>query len=134
MKHLKLWITLLLGVLILTGCGGGDVSEAGRQIRNPERYTKGQIADAMDVVENYFKRNFDGCTLHTIVYDEEATRQETSLAVEAYGEDTIILTTDFWVDGTGGDGSWNPDTMYRNYTWVLRKTFFGWKIEDRGYA
>ena len=134
MKYLKFWTALLLCVVLLTGCGGGDVSEAARQIRDPERFTRGEIADAMDVVERYFDRHFDGCTLHTIVYNEAETQKETALAVEDYGKNTIILKTDFWVDETGGDGSWNPDTMYRNYSWTLTKTFFGWEIQSMGYA
>ena len=129
----KYMILVLALALLLTACGG-DIGESTRQIREPERFTRGEIADAMKAVERYFDRHFDGCTLHTIVYDEAETQRETALAVENYGEVTIILKTDFWVDETGGDGSWNPETMYRNYTWTLTKTFFGWKIQDWGYA
>lgn len=132
MKRQVILIVLILSVL-LTACGGGDVSTTGRQIRESERYSKSEIADAMDVVEEHFKKHFDGCKLHTIVYDEEATARKTELAMEQYGENTIVLLTDFYVEDAG-DGSLNPGQTYTDYEWTLVKTFFGWELKDGGYA
>lgn len=134
MKHWKRLLALTLSLLLLTGCGGGDVRSAGRQIRPSERYSEAVIADAMDVVEDHFKKNFDGCTLHTIVYDEEATGEKAAREEEKYGKDTIILRTDFWVDEQGGPAALNPGQTYRNYEWTLTRTMFGWKLQDQGYA
>lgn len=132
MKRQMMLLMLILS-LLLTACGGGDVREAGRQIRASDRFSDKMIADAMDVVEDHFKKHFDGCKLHAIVYDEEATARKTELASEEYGEDTIILLTDFYVE-EAGDGSLNPGQTYINYEWVLIKTFFGWELKDWGYA
>lgn len=129
----KLFLLMLILSLLLAACGGGDVSETGRQIRPSDRYSEGEIADAMDVVEAHFRKEFDGCKLLNLIYDEDATARKTQMAIEEYGEDTIILLTDFYVEDAG-DGSLNPDSTYRNYEWVLVKTFFGWKLKDRGYA
>lgn len=126
-------ILVLALALLLTACGGGDIREAGRRISGSERFDKADVADAMDVVEDYFRKNFDGCKLYTIVYDEEADEKITALAVEQYGEATLILKTDFLVEDAG-KGSFSPNTEYRNYSWTLTKTFFGWKIQDQGYA
>lgn len=131
---MKKWIILMLALaLLLTACGGGDVSEAGRRISGSQRFDESEVADAMDVVEDYFRKNFDGCRLHTIIYDEEADARLTELAAGQYGENTIILKTDFRVEDAG-DGSWTPDMEYKNYTWTLTKTFWGWRIQDHGYA
>ena len=124
---------ILVLALLLTACGGGDVSETGRRIGTCELFSKEEIADAMDVVEAHFKKNFDGCKLHTIVYDEEVTARKTDLAMDQYGENTIILLTDFYVEDAG-DGSLNPVQTYTNYEWTLVKTFFGWELKDSGYA
>ena len=129
-KYLILMVAL---ALLLAACGGGDIRESGRRISGNERFDKADVADAMDAVEDYFRKHFDGCKLHTIVYDEETDAKITALAVEEYGEATLILKTDFWVEDAGA-GSFSPDTEYRNYTWTLTKTFWGWKIQDHGYA
>ena len=129
----KYGMLLLVLVLLLTACGGGDVSETGRQIRESERYSESEIAAAMDVVEKHFQKNFDGCKLHNIVYDEDATARKTELAMEQYGENTIILLTDFYVEDAG-DGSLNPGQTYTSYEWTMVKTFFGWELKDSGYA
>lgn len=131
---MKRYLMLILVLtMLLTACGGGDVSEAGRRIGSCERYSKAEIADAMDVVEKHFQKNFDGCKLHTIVYDEETTARKTELAMEQYGENTIVLLTDFYAENAG-EGSLNPGQTYTGYEWTLVKTFFGWELKDSGYA
>ena len=131
---MKRCIMLILALaLLLTACGGGDMSETGRRIGTCELFSKEEIADAMDVVAAHFKKNFDGCKLHTIVYDEEVTARKTELAMDQYGENTIILLTDFYVEDAG-DGSLNPGQTYMGYEWTLVKTFFGWELKDSGYA
>ena len=126
-------ILLLALVVLLSACGGGDVGETGRRIGTCERFSKAEIAAAMDVVEKHFQKNFDGCRLHNIVYDEDAAVRKTELAMERYGENTIILLTDFCVEDAG-DGSLNPGQTYTGYEWTLVKTFFGWELKDSGYA
>ena len=63
MKRICNLLTVLLCVLLLTGCGGGDVSEVGRNIGACERFSKREIAAAMDEVERFFRREYDGCKL-----------------------------------------------------------------------
>ena len=130
----KIWMLLLALVLLLSGCGGGDVSEHGRRIGTCEQYSEAEIDDAMNEVEVFFKKNFDGCKLLNLEYDEEKTGKKAEGWSERYGEEAIVLLSDFEVDESGGDGSLNPGQTYRNYQWVLVKTFFGWKLKDWGYA
>ncbi|MBR2047981.1 MAG: hypothetical protein IJ960_05215 [Oscillospiraceae bacterium] len=134
MKSCKMITALLLALVLLTGCGGGDTSAHGRQIRPSVRYSEQTIADAMDVVESHFKQHFDGCQLLTIVYDEEATGEKASREAERNGKDTIILLTDFTVDDSGAASGLTPGMTYRNYEWTLVKTLFGWELKDWGYA
>ena len=88
----------------------------------------------MAVVEKYFNRHFEGCTLLTIVYDESITGEKADRESEKYETDVIILLTDFTVDDSGGAPGLTPGMTYRNYEWTLVKTLFGWKLKDWGYA
>ncbi len=128
-------LCLVLG-LLLTACGGGDVRGAGRQMGESERYSRAEIARAMDQVEDYFKKEFDGCKLLNLRYDEEKTRAEAEEWAEQYGADeAIVLYSDFEVDESGGDGSLNPDSTYRNWKWILiRNRREGWELKTWGYG
>lgn len=132
---MKKYLVMIVALaLLLTACGGGDVSETARRIGTCELYSKGEIADAMDVVEAHFKKNFDGCKLIGLEYDDEKTSEAAAGWSEQYGREAIVLLSDFQVDESGGDGSLNPGQTYRNYQWILVKTIFGWELKDWGYG
>ena len=61
MKKIKVLLSVLLCAALLTACGGGDISEVGRQMGESERYSKAEISRAMDQVEDHFRNEFDGC-------------------------------------------------------------------------
>ena len=134
MKKRKMLAMLLVCALLLTACGGGDISEVGRHIGDSDIYTKAEVAQAMDEVEKFFKREFDGCKLTQIEYDEEKFAERQSKAKEKYGAEVIILLSSFDVDESGGDGSLNPNSTYERYQWILSRTLLGWEIRDWGYG
>ena len=134
MKRTVRILALVLCFVMLAGCGGGDVSEVGRSLGKCERFTPRQIEAAMDEVENEFKANYDGCTLLTLSYDEEDTAREADAWSEQYGRETIVLKSDFYVDGSGRTPTLNPDSTYKNWSWILVKTTFGWELKDCGYG
>ena len=134
MRKIKMLASLLLCLMLLTACGGGDVSEVGRHIGVCERFSKQEVADAMDEVERFFRREYDGCKLLRLEYDEEKTREEARGWTEQCGANAIVLYSDFIVDRSGGDGSLNPDSTYRNWKWILKETQFGWALETWGYG
>lgn len=131
---MKRMIALLLCALLLTGCGGGDVSEVDRVVGESELYTPLEIKSAMNKVMGFFKAEFDGCTLTELRYDEEKVGERQSAWAEKYGAEVIVLLATFDVDETGGDGSLNPNSTYTKYQWVLSKSTFGWEIRDWGYG
>ncbi len=134
MNRICNFLTLLLCVLLLTACGGGDVSETGRRIGRCEQYSEAQVSEAMDEVEKFFKAEFDGCKLLRLEYDEEKTQEEAREWSAQCGAEAIVLISDFSVDSSGGDGSLNPGETYRNWKWILKKTTLGWKLETWGYG
>ena len=135
-KKIKMLLSLLLCAALLTACGGGDISEVGRQMGESERYTKAEISRAMDQVEDHFRNEFDGCKLLDLRYDEGKTRAEAEGWAQQYGADeAIVLYSDFEVDSSGGDGSLNPDSTYRNWKWVLiRNRREAWELKTWGYG
>lgn len=45
----------------------------------------------------------------------------------------MVLYSDFDVDGSGGDGSLNPNSTYTDWSWVLvRENGGAWKIATWG--
>ena len=136
MKKIKVLLSLLLCAALLTACGGGDISEVGRQMGESERYSKAEISWAMDQVEDHFRNEFDGCKLLDLRYDEEKTRAEAEVWAQQYGADeAIVLYSDFEVDSSGGDGSLNPDSTYRNWKWILTRSGNGaWELKTWGYG
>ena len=120
MKFVR-FLALMLSVLLLTACGGGDISEVGRSIGECERFSKREVAAAMD-------------KLLRLEYDEEKTLKEAYAWSENYGAEAIVLESDFYVDDSGRTVTLEPDETYRNYNWILTKTAFGWKLETWGYG
>ena len=134
MKKIKVFLPLVLCLVLLTACGGGNVRHVERRISSSELYSEVQIGEAMDEVEKFFESEYDGCKLLRLEYDEEKTREEARGWTEQCGANAIVLYSDFIVDRSGGDGSLNPDSTYRNWKWILKETQFGWALETWGYG
>ncbi len=133
---MKKMLCMILAVLMLAlaGCGG-DVSEVGILQWEPSQlYTDGEIEAAIDVVLDYFEEEFEGCKLTEVSYCENAA--EFQEWAEQYGtEEAIVLYSSFEVDASGGDGSLNPNSTYRNWKWVLVRDGGGsWRHVTHGYG
>ena len=134
MKFVR-FLALVLSVLLLTACGGGKVQTM-PAIGPSNLYTGAEIEKAMDIVMGYFQKEFDGCTLTRLEYDEAAVREELPGWASQYDDaQAIVLLSDFYVSPYGGDGSLNTDETYRNWKWVLTRTGNGnWKLQTWGYG
>lgn len=73
-----------------------------------------------------------------MTYDEEASERQGSLTWPrpSGGVDVVIFTSDFTVDGTGGDGSLTPNSTYRDWSWELTRPGPGspWEVTNWGMA
>lgn len=136
MKKIKVFLSLVLCLVLLTACGGGDVSEVGRQVGEPTLFSEQEVDQAMDEVVKFFRAEFDGCKLLNLRYDEERNREEAEGWARQYdAEEAIVLLSDFKVDSSGGDGSLNPDSTYRNWKWILiRNRREAWELKTWGYG
>ena len=104
---------------MLTACGGNV-----RHVRITETtsavYSDADVRSAIDVAARYFQRESDGCTLTEITYigdDQNDGWQE--FAERHHADDVTVLVSSFDVDNSGGDGSLNPNSTYRNWKWIL---------------
>lgn len=120
----------------LTGCGGGNASQVQMTTGDSSLFTQREIESAMEVAMNYFRREFTGCTMTKIEYDEEKSAPAAAEWAQLYGaEEAIVLYSSFEVGASGGDGSLNPNSTYTNYQWVLTRDGEGkWTLRTWGYG
>lgn len=126
---------LLCGML--TGCGGGgNASQVQVSTGESEIFTQGEIENAMEAAMNYFRKEFDGCTMTKIEYIESKSRSAAMEWAQQYGaEEAIVLYSSFDVDSSGGDGSLNPNSTYNNWQWILTRDEGGnWVLRTWGYG
>lgn len=121
---------------ILCGCSTGNIDSVEKNIGASDLYSEAEINRAMNIALDHFARNFNGCTMVTMEYDEAYSLQYSEKEAQNHDADeAIILTSTFDVDASGGDGSLEPNSRYNGFQWILtRNGFGGWKLRDWGYA
>ena len=83
---------------------------------------------------DYFNENFKGCTLKEIYYAGDNENYFKEILQQYGGDEAIVLISTFDVDGSGGDGSLNPNSTYKDWIWLLVRNKQGeWKHVDHGY-
>lgn len=131
----KILCFALLLCLLLCGCGG-NVSQVER-VRDPSSiYNQREIDLAMDEVERFFRKEFAGCTLEELTYDDGFSAERAKAWGAQYSEDeVIVLLSVFSVDNSGRAAGLNPNETYRNYQWILTRSDGGdWTLRSWGYG
>lgn len=120
MRKIAFLLSLFTMLLTLCACGG-DVSKVNVTIpTDSSLYSTDEIKDAIDAAMDYFKKEFDGCTLTEITYaGDETSADFAEWAQRIDGDDVIVLVSSFDVDETGGDGSLNPGSTYTKWMWIM---------------
>lgn len=134
MKKLIALVLALIYVIGLVACGG-NVKNVKITDYSSGIYSDAEIENTIDVAINYFKKNFEDCTLTEITYlgdDKLDNWQE--FAERNNADDVMVLVSSFNVGASGGDGSLNPNSTYTNWKWILVRTNGGkWEHVDHGY-
>ena len=128
-------VTLLLtAMLTLSGCSS-NIKDVEIIDVDSEIYSESEINSAIDTVEEYFKSNFDGCALTMLKYaGDDHNKASVKWAKQYDAEKAIVLLSSFDVDSSGGDGSLNPDSTYKDWQWILVENESGkWEHVDHGY-
>ena len=124
-------------VLVLTG-NRGNVSNVNRVVGYSALYGENSIKEAFDVIEKKFAKDFEGCTLTELRYDEDVENRFAE-EIEKYhkenNQELIVVLSIFDTDEKGGDGGFNPNDTYANWQWYLVKTADkkSWEIINWGY-
>ena len=124
-------------VLVLTG-NRGNVSNVNRVVGYSALYGENSINEAFDVIEKKFAKDFKGCTLAELRYDEDVENRFAE-EIEKYhkenNQELIVVLSIFDTDEKGGDGGFNPNDTYANWQWYLVKTADkkSWEIINWGY-
>lgn len=135
MKRVALFSLLLITALLLCGClPQGNVNHVHITPGKSAVYTQSDIEDAMDTVIRHFRREFDGCTLVHLYYEEDTIRNK-SWALQYGANEGIIILSSFQVGPEGSNGSLNPDSTYDCWQWILTRSGGGnWVLRTWGYG
>ena len=143
MKKMIIFLCLIIVAFSLMAFNQvGKTNNVVTKIEKSDKFSKEEINDAINCVKKKFK-DFNGCNLTQLQYAEEKSNN----FIEGYlsngkgsvngakAENVIVLLSNFKVDSSGGDGSFNPNSTYSNWNWILiRDSKTGnWKVDDWGY-
>lgn len=141
---MKKKIILLIILLIFVAIGTfvyihsnkhGNISHVKTSFTSTDHHSADDIKQSMDIVKDFFKSEYNGCTLTNLWYDDEVSlRSEDEWKQQYHGKEAIILLSDFNVDASGGDGSLTPNETYTCWEWILVKNSDDkWILETWGY-
>lgn len=113
----------------------GNVNNVNVITTSSKIYTNEDIDSAMNTVFDYFNKNFSGCILNEISYvGDEANEANKEYSGRKDENEFIVFVSSFDTDSSGVDGSFNPNSTYNEWMWILeRKPNGNWKCVDYGY-
>lgn len=134
MKKMCLTLLSLLMFLALCSCGAGQTAEDPQlESVGSAVYTEEEINDAAEVVRQFFRETFSGCTMTTLRYPGDQGDAFQQWAEQYNADQAIVLISDFDVDASGGDGSLNPNSTYEDWQWILVRDEDGpWEAKTWG--
>ena len=135
---MKRSVSLLLGILLMlsfAACSRGSTRGLQTKIGSSDVFSQEDIQSAIEIVTDFFRKEFEGCTLKTLEYSEELTLDDAEEWAQQYeAQQAIVLISSFYVAPNGGDGSLNTDSTYENWQWILvRNTGENWTLKTWGY-
>ena len=132
----KLICAALCILLVLSLCAcGGKTNEVKMPFVQSQLYAQDDISKAINTITEEFNKEWRGCTLTEIYYaGDDVSEKYQDWADRHSADEVIVLLSSFDVDSSGGDGSLNSDSTYKNWNWILVRTHGGeWIHVDHGY-
>lgn len=131
-----LWLILAVaGIGVYSIADGHTFSTAISMDEENPVYSEEEVNEAIAIVRKYFRKNFRGCELIELNYNEEDSKEAFDEWAKQYNaEEAIILTSVFITNSKGGDGSLEPNSTYDNWQWILTKSGEeNWTLQTWGY-
>ena len=136
-KNKAKYIIAMAGIMLMSLCAcSSDKDNVWTTEVSSTLYSQQDISDAIDVVKSDFKQNNSGFTLKKLYYAGDETSQSyQEWADRNNADEVLVLLSTFHTDSDGGsDKSFEPDTEYTDWNWILVRNDGGkWKIVDQGY-
>ena len=114
----------------------GYVSSTSRRAIETTLFEVQEIESAMEVVENTFKKDYSGCQLIDLWYDETfSSTYAPEWAKQYEADEAIILLSTFHTADTWVSEGLEPDTTYPQWQWILvrNKGDINWILKTWGY-
>ena len=119
-------IVLMALVIIVVFSSCSDNSNIVMDIDTSDKYSRSEINSAIDIATDYFNKNFWGCELTRIEYDEEYSDSEREHYTKLYvAEDAIQLRLEFKTEDDKED--------FRGCSLIRFGDDKTWKVVDCGY-
>jgi len=102
------------------------------------RFSEAEIESAVDAVLAKFI-DFSGCDLRRIWYNESRSElfiSELFISGASWEpKNIIVLLSDFYVDESGANEGFNPDSLYSEWNWILVRdsSDSSWSVWNWGY-
>ncbi|MFJ7932523.1 DUF4829 domain-containing protein [Peribacillus sp. NPDC096448] len=120
----------------------GKTNNVQVSIEKSDKFSEEEINEAVVSVKKKFKE-FKGCKLTEIWYSESESKEFAEDYLKYGGgyensvnvENVIVLLSNFDVDSSGGDGSFEPNSTQSNWNWILIRDSKSddWRVDDWGY-
>lgn len=139
-------ILVLILLFVFDACSmiePGNTDNCTVTIGKSDSFTEKEIKSAVDTIKTKFKKEYGGCTLVSITFDEAESEMGAERYIRSGGgqekgvkaEDVIYLVSDFEtgekIEATG----FEPNAEYNGWTWtVVRGSIGKWCVVDCGYC
>ena len=132
---MKKLISILLSLtllLSLTSCG--TLNFANIEEFSSAVYTERDIADAMEVVLEWFYGKTDMMLMNVSYIGDENLADFKEWADRNNADEVIVILTDFYISPFSDNPVMTSGAKYKAYSWILVRTSGGeWEIVDQGY-
>ncbi len=133
-------IVVLLSILIYSQIGKTNNVQV--SIGESTKFTEKEIDEAIGSVKKKFM-SFQGCKLTELWYSESKSDRLIKDYLQ-YGkgssngikeENVMVLLSNFEVNSSGGDGSFEPNSTQSDWQWILIRDSKSdrWRVDDWGY-
>ena len=114
-------ILIIVMCLLLVACkkNFGKSENAIVELGDSKRFSRQELEDAVECVKLKFK-DFTGCEMTRIWYDEELSERELAVSGITY-DNSVVLFSDFTTNKYAGSDGFETDFEYTDWSWTLVK-------------
>ncbi len=141
MKKYRIFIPIIVCLIIIGSCNRRNNKEVSVELESSEIFTEKELQSAVNlVIENF---SFPAAKLDKIVYIEKDSKKLSKIYLDQLDDNqidkslknTLSLSSSFYVDSSGKNPVFEPDTYYDDYFWILsrKNESSKWEIKNYGF-